>query len=165
MVRPAGVVIRAAEVADAERVAVLQLDCWDDAYTGLVPQQVLDDGRAHLDARAERWREILAGATPTLVAEADGDLAGFVMAGPPRDDDIDLELELMALYVRAAWWGAGLGHALFAEAVGDRAAYLWVVDGNERALGFYERQGFRLDGTTKEEPEGLHLRMVRAGTT
>jgi ribosomal protein S18 acetylase RimI-like enzyme len=53
---------------------------------------------------------------------------------------------------------------MFAEAVGDRAAYLWVVEGNQRALGFYERQGFRVDGTTKEEPEGLHLRMVRAGT-
>ena len=164
MVLPTGVVIRAAEVAEAERVARLQLDCWDDAYTGLVPQEVIDEGRRTLPERIARWREILAEPAPTLVAEADGELAGFALAGSPRDQDIDVDLELMALYVRAAWWSTGLGYALFAESVGDRAAYLWVVEGNERALGFYERQGFRLDGTTKEEPEGLHLRMVRAGT-
>ncbi len=69
MVLPSGVVIRAAEVGEAESVARLQLDCWEHAYTGLVP-------------------------------------SGLV----------------------------------------------------------YERQGFRLDGRTNPEPEGLHLRMVRTLT-
>ena len=96
-----------------------------------------------------------------LVAEVDDGLAGFANLGPPRDDDAAVDLELYAIYVRAVWWGTGLGHALFEEAVGERAAYLWVVEGNQRAMGFYERQGFRLDGRTKAEPEGLHLRMVR----
>ena len=74
-----------------------------------------------------------------------------------------MELELYALYVRAAYWGTGVGYALFEIAVGDRACYLWVLAGNERAIGFYERQGFRLDGTEDEHDEGLHVRMVRAG--
>lgn len=161
MVSPAGVVIRAAEVTEAESVARLQLDCWDDAYTGLVAQDVLDEGRRNLDQRAERWQELLTGGAEVLVAEADDGLAGFANVGRPRDDDIAVDLELYAIYVRAAWWGTGLGHALFEHAVGERAAYLWVVEGNQRAIGFYERQGFRLDGTTKAEPEGLHLRMVR----
>jgi GNAT superfamily N-acetyltransferase len=161
MPRPPGVEIRAAEVAEAEQVARLQLDCWDDAYTGLVPQEVLDDGRRTLDARIEKWRELLTGGAEVLVAEAGDGLAGFANFGPPRDDDAAVDLELYAIYVRAAWWGTGLGHALFEQAVGERAAYLWVVEGNQRAIGFYERQGFRLDGRTKDEPEGLHLRMVR----
>lgn len=164
MVRPAGVVIRAAEVTEAESVARLQLDCWDDAYTGLVPQDVLDESRRKVDERTETWRALLAGDARVLVAEADDGLAGFANVGPPRDDDVAVDLELYAIYVRAAWWGTGLGHALFEEAVGERAAYLWVVEGNQRALGFYERQGFRLDGRTKPEPEGLHLRMVRTLT-
>jgi len=70
----------------------------------------------------------------------------------------------MALYVRAARWGHGIGYALLETAIGDRAAYLWVLHDNERAIGFYERQGFRLDGTRDEHDEGLHVRMVRAGT-
>ena len=39
-----------------------------------------------------------------------------------------------------------------------------MLHGNDRAIRFYERQGFRLDGTKDEHDEGLHVRMVRAGT-
>ena len=67
----------------------------------------------------------------------------------------------MALYVRASVYGTGIGHALCAAALGSDPAYLWVLDGNERALRFYERQGFGLDGTTKPEDVGLDRRMVR----
>lgn len=156
--------IRRAEAADAEALAHLHLDVWDDAYTGLMPQQLLDDRRSDVDRRIEKWREILAAHEPTMVAEGPDGLVGFASAGPGRDNDVDTELELKALYVRAAWWGTGVGYALFQEAVGDRAAYLWVLAANDRAIAFYERQGFRLDGVEDEHDEGLHVRMVRAGT-
>ena len=158
---PAGVTIRRAAVADAPDLARLHHECWDDAYTGLVPQQVLDEWRSHLEGRVERWRGQLVDAAPVLLAEVAEGLVGFTRCGPPRDGDVDIDLELIAIYVRSAWWGTGLGQALFEASVGDRAAYLWVVEGNARAIRFYERQGFRLDGTVKEAPEGLHLRMVR----
>jgi hypothetical protein len=53
---PAGVTIRRAVVADAPDLACLHHECWDDAYTGLVPQQVLDEWRSDLEGRVERWR-------------------------------------------------------------------------------------------------------------
>jgi len=160
---PDAVTIRPAVPEDAEALTHLHLDCWDDAYTGLMPQQVLDDRRADVPARIERWRTILEQSDNTLVAEAPDGLVGFVSAGSGRDNDVDTDLELMALYVRADRWGNGLGYALLEAAIGDRAAYLWVLAGNERAIRFYERQGFRLDGTRDEHDEGLHVRMVRAG--
>lgn len=156
--------IRAAQPTDAESLAHLHLDVWDDAYTGLMPQQILDDRRTAVDRRVARWREILAGDETVLVAEGPDGLIGLAAAGPGRDNDIDTELELKALYVRASWWGTGVGYALFREVVGDRAAYLWVLASNARGIAFYERQGFRLDGTEDEHDEGLHVRMVRAGT-
>ncbi|WP_134740145.1 GNAT family N-acetyltransferase [Nocardioides sp. 503] len=160
------VVVRPATPDDAEALAHLHLDVWDDAYTGLMPQQVLDDRRAAVEERVERWRTILEGdgAGRTRLAVGPEGLVGFVSAGPGRDNDVDTELELWALYVRAAWWGTGVGYVLFEEALGDRAAYLWVLAANDRAIRFYERQGFRLDGTEDEHDEGLHVRMVRAGT-
>ena len=164
MPHPREITVRRATVADAEALAHLHLDVWDDAYTGLMPQQILDDRRTKVDERVERWRTILEADQPTLVAGGPDGLVGFVSAGPGRDNDVDTELELKALYVRAAWWGTGVGFVLFEEAVGDRAAYLWVLAGNDRAIHFYERQGFRLDGTEDEHDEGLHVRMVRAGT-
>ncbi len=51
------------------------------------------------------------------------------------------------------------------QAIGDRAAYLWVLDGNARATAFYRRHGFADDGGRKPEPgTGLtEIRMTRAG--
>ena len=161
---PDDVVIRRAVPEDAEALAHLHVDVWDDAYTGLVPQGILDDRRATVDERVERWRENLGGTTPTWVAEDRSGLVGFATSGPARDNDMDDLLELWALYVRASAYGTGVGYALFETAVGDRACYLWVLAGNERAIRFYERQGFRLDGTEDVHDEGLHVRMVRAGT-
>ncbi|WP_229856252.1 GNAT family N-acetyltransferase [Nocardioides flavus (ex Wang et al. 2016)] len=54
-----------------------------------------------------------------------------------------------------------MGFTLLTEAIGAADAYLWVLDGNERAISFYERQGFALDGATKPEDVGLERRMVR----
>lgn len=164
MPMPSDVSIRQGVPADAEALAHLHVDVWDDAYTGLMPQGILDDRREKVAERVERWREILGGDRPTWVAEDTEGLIGFASSGPARDNDMDGMLELWALYVRAAYWGTGVGYALFEIAVGDRAAYLWVLANNERAISFYERQGFRLDGTEDEHDEGLHVRMVRAGT-
>ena len=164
MALPVGVAIRRAELADAEALAHLHLDVWDDAYTGLLPHGILDDRRERVDERVERWRDILGQPHGNWVAEDGDGLVGFACTGPARDNDMDDLLELYSLYVLASYWDAGVGHALFEETVGDRAAYLWVLANNERAIGFYERQGFRLDGTEDEHDEGLHVRMVRAGT-
>lgn len=158
MTRPE-VVIRAAVPADAAALTDLHLDCWDDAYTGLIPQAILDERRTTVPQRVAFWRAALAQGAPIQLAEVGGRLVGF--SGATRTPGAAPELELKVLYVRAPLWGTGLGHTLLAAAVGDEPAYLWVLDGNERAIGFYERHGFRRDGVAEDEPEGRHLRMVR----
>jgi RimJ/RimL family protein N-acetyltransferase len=160
---PGGVGIRRATPDDAEPLAHLHLDVWDDAYTGLMPQGILDDRRERTAERVDRWRDILADSRPIWVAADRDGLVGFASSGPARDNDVEELLELYSLYVRSAYWGTGVGYALFREVIGDRAAYLWVLAGNDRSIRFYERQGFRLDGTEDEHDEGLHVRMVRAG--
>ncbi|MFJ9392712.1 GNAT family N-acetyltransferase [Nocardioides sp. NPDC101246] len=157
--------IRPAVVDDAEALTDLHLDVWEEAYAGLIPDEILTDRRAQRAARVDRWRTNL-GTSPiaNLVVEADepGLLLGFASSGPARDEDPGLPpLELSALYVRTERYGTGLGHELLQSAIGDSAAYLWVLDGNQRATAFYERQGFRFDGETKTDPVGTELRMVR----
>ncbi|GGU33795.1 GNAT family N-acetyltransferase [Nocardioides albus] len=157
--------IRAAVVDDAEALTDLHLDVWEEAYAGLMPDSIFVERRAQRAARIDRWRtNIETGPISSLVVEDDepGRLLGFAGAGPARDDVPDLpRLELTALYVRAERYGTGLGHAMLQQAIGSAAAYLWVLDGNERATAFYERQGFRFDGETKTDPVGVELRMVR----
>ena len=162
MTAPDGVTIRGAVVEDAEALARLHVDVWEDAYTDLMPAAVFEERRATLPERADRWRRILLEApSRTTVAEAAGGLVGFASVGPPRDGDVDVADELWALYVRASWWGKRVGHALLTEVLDDRPAYLWVLRGNDRAIAFYRKQGFVEDGVTQTDEHDTEVRMVR----
>ena len=155
--------LRPATAYDAEPLARLHLDCWGEAYTGLMPGDLLAGLRADVPARVARWEQVLAveGRPPTMLAETDDGLVGFATAGPARADDPPAPTELWALYARAAWWGTPLGHDLFRAVLADGPAYLWVLEGNDRAARFYRRQGFEPDGAAKETEHGRDLRMVR----
>lgn len=152
-------------VEDAEALTDLHLDVWEEAYADLMPASVFAGRRARRADRVASWSAIIAaGSSDNLLAwSPDGTLVGFSSTGPGRDDPADglPPLELMALYARASVHGTGVGHALLTAALGGAPAYLWVLDGNERAIRFYERQGFAFDGATKPEDVGLERRMVR----
>lgn len=159
---PPPATLRLATADDAEALTDLHLDVWDDAYTGLMPQEVLDARRRGRAAAVERRRAWLAEDPAVWLAVDDGRLVGFANAGAPRDADPPAPEELKALYVRASHWSTGLGRRLLTTVLGERPAYLWVLAGNARATRFYERAGFSADGVEVAEPEGVHVRMVRA---
>ena len=62
---------------------------------------------------------------------------------------------LHSLYVGPDALGQGIGHTLMSQALstftawGCKRAHLWVLEGNSRAISFYERQGWQLTGDTK----------------
>lgn len=62
---------------------------------------------------------------------------------------------LHSLYIDPDTLGQGIGHALMSHALstfavwGCERAHLWVLEGNSRAISFYERQGWQLTGDTK----------------
>ena len=155
------VTIRLADIADAEELAALHQRVWEEAYTGLMPQRILDERRARpFAARVEVWRDRIALPDQhTWVAVDDGVVVGFAESGLGRDGSGGLEL--MAVYVLRSHYGTGLGDRLLETAIGSEPAHLWVLDGNQRAIRFYERHGFAFDGRTEAAPEGRHLRMVR----
>ena len=158
--------LRVAVPGDAPALTRLHLDVWDDAYRGLMPDALLDSLREDVPTRVKRWRGRLGpDQPPTLVAETTAErpgLIGFASAGPARDDLPPAALELWSLYARSAWWGTGVGQALATAVVGDADAYLWVLEGNERAASFYRRQGFAADGASRaDDGYGRDLRMVR----
>lgn len=162
-VRPP-ITIRRATPADAEATARLHVAAWLAAYRGLLPDDVLDG--LDVEARTARWRDVLAGdASETLLALAP-EPAGFVSVVDP---DPDGAAELTALYVDPSRLRAGLGTALLAaaraalRARGAREVVLWHLEGNEPALGFYERHGFRPDGARRTDARlGPHVRLRAA---
>ncbi len=74
--------------------------------------------------------------------------------------------ELGGLYVHPDHWSTGVGASLTRRVeqklrtAGHANAYVWVLSGNERAIGFYERQGWRADGASKIADEGSARALV-----
>jgi ribosomal protein S18 acetylase RimI-like enzyme len=89
-------------------------------------------------------------------------IAGFVTFCSSRDDDAPGLGEIVALYVDPRRYRGGIGRLLMVEARrrlsegGFTDALLWVLDGNDRAAHFYEREGWSPDGATRvEHPYGV----------
>jgi GNAT superfamily N-acetyltransferase len=163
--------IRRATVDDAPAIATVHVRSWQVAYPGLIPQDyldALDPGQGRV-----RWESILGAtawpATGTFVlidsdpaGEAHdgagvGAVVGFAGMSPTRDADDDPGVvgELQTLYLDPRAWGRGGGEALLGAVrdelarAGFRSASAWVLETNARARRFYERHGWRPDGTTK----------------
>ena len=150
-------------LADLDELGRVHVQVWREAYAGLMP----DDYLARLDPSAgpRRWRERF-GSSPEVswwLARDDEGIAGMATSGPARDDDAPLPLELYAINVLRRAHGTGLADDLMAQVVDDRPAYLWVLEGNDRAIAFYRRHGFTDDGGRKPDPDtGMaEIRMAR----
>lgn len=83
---------------------------------------------------------------------------GVCSFGPDRTD-VSVG-EIYELDVSPTLFGTGLGRILMQDAVvrlsslGFGEVFLWVLDGNKRAIRFYEKAGFALTGETKTEQLG-----------
>ncbi|MGN6244189.1 MAG: GNAT family N-acetyltransferase [Motilibacteraceae bacterium] len=143
------VVRPAAGVEDFLAVGRVRARSWQAAYAGLVPQQVLDamGDEAGLRERAERMAANTR--ARTYLALRDGTAVGFVSVGPERQEGAPSDVgEVYAIYADPGTWGTGVGRALMAAGLEDlaghgcRQAWLWVLEGNDRAIAFYRRTGF-----------------------
>ncbi|HSN74031.1 MAG TPA: GNAT family N-acetyltransferase [Anaerolineae bacterium] len=152
------ILIRWAVPDDAYALAEIHVLAWQVAYRGLLPDSLLDSLTAA--DRLPRWRERLAETSSrVLVAELDGQAAGWLVIGPQRDEDLDPQrvAEIYAIYVRPDAWRHGCGAALMEWAKaelrsqGFAEATLWTLRSNQRAIRFYEAQGFWADGASKVE--------------
>jgi ribosomal protein S18 acetylase RimI-like enzyme len=154
MARREGVVsLRRATLDDAPGIANVHVKSWQEAYRARLPQAYLES--LDVAARQRWWASELAvlprDRSPWL-AEIDGEVIGFVAAGPSRDEtDPPTTGEVQAIYVLPDCWALGVGRNLLAHAERDLAAHgyteatLWVLADNDRARRFYETAGWRLD--------------------
>ncbi|BAU86709.1 hypothetical protein SLA_5840 [Streptomyces laurentii] len=133
--------------ADADAVAELHTASWRTAYADLFPAHYLNGPL--LEERRAVWRGRLADPVPgaaLFLAREAGTLLGFVYLEPRPDGRILID----NLHARPGETGRGLGGRLLAHALAWSATthpgkdvYLEVLQGNTRAVAFYERQGGR----------------------
>ena len=147
--------LRVAGLEDIPAIVAVQARSWQASYRGLVDDEYLDN--LPLLDWIESWRAHFfgaAGETSCVLAEAEGRVVGFASVGAPGEP-AGLQAstgELHTIYMDAAYQGLGLGRRLLDWALdnlrsrGYTSAVLWVLEGNQRGIRFYEAAGWTADG-------------------
>jgi len=128
---------RPAAIDDARTMAEVQVESYESAYRGILPDALLNG--LSVEKRECAWRELLAAHEPpsaiTIVGcEAGGSVVGFASGGKERTGELGCDGEICAIYLRpeAQTKGAGSHDCPTIRArVGD--ARIW----------FHGRVGFR----------------------
>jgi ribosomal protein S18 acetylase RimI-like enzyme len=166
----AAYLVREPRPEDVEGFATLHVHVWQQTYRGLMSDEVVDG--LSVDDFRPRWYAVTKayaeGTVPDdgraiRVALLEGQPVAFIMVGPGMDADAPAPRQVWSLNVAPEHQGTGIAQRLLDEALGAGPAYLWVARGNDRAVRFYRRNGFTLDGTEDADPDDgvTEVRMVR----
>jgi GNAT superfamily N-acetyltransferase len=161
-------VVRLATPADLDAIVAIHVAGFRAGNAPHLPPEAA--GRMTAERSESGWREVLDSPAPQAVvlvgeSQADGKVAAVAGAGTSRDADSGADTgEVYALYVEPKCWGLGLGAALDSAARehlathGFSEAILWVLEGNERARRFYEREGWQADGERRDHLGAMAVR-------
>jgi GNAT superfamily N-acetyltransferase len=141
-----GVRVRAAGSTDVRPLARVQLQAALTGFAHIFPDSVAKPTEAALD---QEWAPLLADPAKTVLAaiESERIIAGVAFGDFPELAPAGCG-HLAKLYVLPEAWGAGVGALLYNMAVdqlradGYQRLWLWVLEGNARARGMYERRGW-----------------------
>jgi GNAT superfamily N-acetyltransferase len=159
--------LRPATPADADLIASIHSASWQATYRGLLPDAFLD-GEVTRE-RAAYWQARLnapgAERRNVVIAEIAGEPIGFVCV--ERQPDSAWGVLLDNLHALPARQGIGVGKLLmraavdWARAQGESQLYLYVLEGNTPAIGFYERQGWQFAGAEPDHMGGVDITALR----
>jgi putative acetyltransferase len=135
----------------ADEAAAIELwrSTWQEAYPAI-------DFAARLDWWRTRWRDELVPTAIIIVAEAAGDLVGFVTV-----DRATGYLDQIVVAVSA--WGSGVAELLLKEAkrLSPARLELHVNTDNARAVRFYRKHGFTIAGEDVNPRSGAPVYLMR----
>ena len=153
---------RSPTIDNVESAARCHMECWREAYTGVIPRERLA-ALLSIERFRDLWQRMIKEGRLVTIAVDQDSVIGFANAGSAWEPGVDVDVQLFAINVRQSYWGTGVGQRLLDEAIGDREAFLWVFRDNARARAFYVRNGFQPDGAERTEPflGPVEMRMVR----
>lgn len=149
--------VRDAKYEDMALAASIMVTSFSTAFTGFVSPETMDACTNPDNCRAMLENIYREGKMYFLIG---GD-QGFLCWQETADG-----VEIVAIHSMPESWGTGLGHAMLTEAlkqIGNRPVYLWAFKENARARRFYEKHGFRWDGTERvsEFDGALEVRYIK----
>jgi len=147
--------IRQATPSDARALATFAARAFADTFAADNTPEDMAAYLAESFGEAQQRAELADPSCTVLLAERDGELAGYAMlrdGATPREAATlapGNAMEIARLYAGKRWIGTGVGATLmqacldFAAARGREWTWLAVWERNARAIAFYARWGFR----------------------
>ena len=135
--------IRPAIPEDAQAIATINVLGWKKGYQGLMPKEILNAMEVS-EKRIQRTKEAIAITDIYLVAENESGVVGFLVGGKPKKKDLPYPYEIYIFYVHPDYWRNGIGTALiqaFKERINGSDFCVYMLDGNQRAMNFYQKMG------------------------
>lgn len=146
--------IRKANPEDALAISIVNVYTWKTQYSGLIPEEVIDDRVASVEQMAQKNKNRIIEDRNYIVAEIDGTVVGFTRYAKSTYKDYENAGEIYALYLLKGFNGKGLGRKLF-EAARDelkKSGYNQMIikclKGNP-TLDFYKYMGGEVIGEDK----------------
>ena len=146
--------IRRAVIEDAESLANIIVESWRSSYSSIIPEneitKFLDKQR-----RRQQFERFIQDGEIILIGICDGMPCGLVFANKENDEQLEECGSIYSIYFLEEYWGKGLADKLMDKVIsilkdeGCRRVSLWVYEENVRAIGFYEKYGFKFDGAKK----------------
>lgn len=157
--------LRKAQFQDASAIAQMHMQSWRDTYRSYFTEEQMKN--LDVQGRTLRWEKAISAGDSLIMVAVDesGEIVGVVSSLEGTGEEGLPPLKLDVLYTASKTHGSGLGKKMVEVAIGNKPAYLWVLEGNPVVQRFYEKLGFRCDGATEknwiQEVEVNTLRMVR----
>ena len=150
-------VVRNAKFEDMAQAGHIMAVSFRTAFADFVSQQTMDACAQEDNCAAMLEGICREGKMHFLIGENSGMLVW---------QTVQDSAEIVAIHSLPESWGTGLGHAMLEEAlnqIGNQPVFLWAFKENKRARRFYEKHGFRWDGTERvsEFDGALEVRYVK----
>ena len=162
--------VRKAKPKDAPGIAKVQVETWQNAYQGLIPDSYLNS--LSIEKRTSGWKKQLENpkeGSYVFVAEFGDNIVGWCTAGFSLSKDTSKDTgEVYGIYVHPDYARRGAGSKLMEKALdtlkedGFKKAILWVLTSNGKTRKWYESKGWRVEGkTTIDNRDGVKLHETR----
>ena len=141
------VIIRNIEEKDIESVVDIQINGWKESYKGIIDNDFLNsmNKAERIEKRIKDYKE-----NGFIVAELNNEIVGFcryIDNNKYTPDIINVDCEILALYVKSDLKYKGIGTKLFKFAIKDlksknkKYMVLWCLKDNEPSKHFYTKMG------------------------
>lgn len=139
------IIVRNIEEKDIPRVVDIQIDGWKTAYKGIIDDSILNsmDRDKKIEKRNKDYKD-----NGFIVAESDKEVVGFcryIDSNKFTQDILDIDCELLALYVKPELKYNGIGTKLFQFVIDEFKSknktkmILWCLKDNEPSKKFYTK--------------------------